>query len=292
MANNRKILVIGAPGNVGTEVVKGLIAANVPFRVGARDVDRARQVLIGAPEIVAFDFLNPATFTAAFANIDKLFLVRPPALGNVPRDIAPALTAAKAAGVTQVVFVSIQGVEHNKRVPHYKIEMLIRALGFDYTFLRASFFMQNFTTTHRTELQQRSEIALPVGKAKTSFIDTRDIGAVATRTLIDPGHTNQAYTLTGSEALDYYQVAALLSDVLKRPIRYTNPSPVRFIVEQLGLKRPIDMVLVMTMLYTITRFGNATEVTDDVQRILQRPPITFRQFATDFRDLWLSDSKT
>ena len=285
MTTNGLIFVTGAPGNIGTEVVKGLVNANVRFRVGARDLDSARKTLSGVQDIVPFDFLNPSTFSA-FEGAETLFLVRPPALANVQKEIAPALNAAKAAGVKRIVFLSIQGVEQNKRVPHYKIEQYIRSIGLDFTFLRASFFMQNLSTTHRAEIQQQNKIALPVGKSKTSFIDARDIGAVAARVLTEPGHVNRMYTLTGPEALDYYQVAQILTEVLGRPIRYTNPMIPAFVISQLRMNQKPGMVLVMTMLYTITRFGNAAEVTPDTEQILQRPPITFRQFATDFCHVW------
>jgi len=185
------------------------------------------------------------------------------------------------------VFLSIQGVEQNRMVPHFKIEAAIRELGFDYTFLRASFFMQNLRTTYQAEIRDHNEIAVPVGKSKTSFVDVRDLGAVAVRALTEPGYQNKQYTLTGSEALDYEQVAAFLSDALGRTIRYTRPSVISFVAKQLAQKHPLDYTIVLAGLYTITRFGNASEVTHDVQTLLGRPPILFKQFANDYRAAWL-----
>jgi uncharacterized protein YbjT (DUF2867 family) len=75
----------------------------------------------------------------------------------------------------------------------------------------------------------RNRIAVPVGRTKTTFIDVRDIAAVAVRVLTETGHENQRYTLTGSEALDYYEVAARLSAALGRTIRYTNPNVLAFL---------------------------------------------------------------
>jgi uncharacterized protein YbjT (DUF2867 family) len=283
------ILVTGAPGNVGTEVVRQLVQQGIPLRVGAYDVEHARETFGDDVEIVRFDFLDPATYRATFAGVERMFLVRPPALSNVQRDIAPAVWAAVGAGVQQIVFLSIQGVEQNRVVPHYKIEQLILETGVDYTFLRASFFMQNLTTTHREEIRTRNEIALPVGDAKTSFIDARDIAAVAARALSEDGHANQKYTLTGPDALDYHAVAQVLTRTLNRPIHYTRPSVFSFVRQQMAAGRPLMMTLVMTALYTITRFGNARQVTDDVAAILGRAPITFEQFAADHKAVWLLD---
>lgn len=281
-----KILVTGAPGNVGTEVVKGLQAAGAPFRVGAWEVQSARKILGDDIEIVHFDFLKPETYEQAFGGVERLFLVRPPALSNVKRDIAPALYAAQSSGIRHIVFLSLQGVEKNRMVPHYQIEQLIRQMGVTYTFLRASFFMQNLSTIHCAEIRDHDQIVLPVGKAKTSFIDVRDIAAVAVRALLEAGHENRAYTLTGSEALDYHQVSATLSRQLGRSIRYTDPNLLAFVWHQLAQKRPLTMTLVMAGLYTITRFGNAEEVTDNVQYLLGRTPIRFEQFVRDYAECW------
>jgi uncharacterized protein YbjT (DUF2867 family) len=282
-----KILITGAPGNVGSEVVKGLVGV-APIRIGAFDADAARNAFANVPDIecVHFDFLDSVTFASALGGIEKMFLIRPPALSNVKREIAPALHTAKQAGIKHIIFLSIQGVEQNRLVPHFKIEQAILSLGFTYTFLRASFFMQNLSTTHLKEIRDDSVISVPVGNARTSFVDVRDIAAVAVHALTETGHENRTYTLTGSEALDYYQVSQIMAAELGRPIRYTNPSVIGFIRTQLTAGRALDFSLVMAGLYTITRFGNAKEVTPDVQRILGRQPITLRQFAHDYHLCW------
>lgn len=281
-----KILITGATGNVGTEVVRNM-RDEASIRAAVLDVAKARAALGDDLEYVQFDFLKPETFANAFAGIDRVFLVRPPALSNVQRDIAPAIQAAREAGVKQVVFLSLQGVEQNRITPHYKIEQLLRNSGMDWTFLRASFFMQNLSTTHRDEIREFGAITVPVGKAKTSFIDVRDIGAVAARVLSEEGHENRAYTLTGGETLDYFQAAETMSLILDRRIRYANPSALGFAWGQITSGRPVGFTLVMTMLYTLTRFGNAAEVTSDVHSILQRPPIRFQQYVQDYRHCWI-----
>lgn len=283
-----KILVTGAPGNVGSEVVRELLALGADFRVAAFNPDAARETLGAATDIVHFDFLKPETFAAAFDGIERMFLVRPPALSNVKRDIAPAIHSAVSAGVRHIVFLSLQGVENNRIVPHYKIEQAILESGVAYTFLRASFFMQNLSTTHRDEIRERNEIAVPMGKAQTSFIDVRDIAAVAARALTEEGHENRMYTLTGGQALDYHEVAAKLSAELARPIAYTNPSALGFLRQQVSAGRPFGFAFVMTALYTLTRMGNAKDITPDVENLLGRPPIAFDQFAHDFRSSWQS----
>lgn len=281
---NSKILITGAGGNVGGELMRALPKESTRAADIAPDV--IRHTLGNGVDVVRFDFGDPTTYAPALENVSRIFLLRPPAISDVPTYITPFIRAAKAAEVEQIVFLSIQGVENNRQVPHYKIEQAILDAGVPYTFLRCGFFMQNLATTHRDEIRNLHSINIPVGKSKTSLIDVRDIAAFAARTLTEQGHIGKAYTLTGSEALDYYQVAEIMTDVIGHPISYTNPSIPKFILQQRRSGRPWGMAMVMTMLYTITRFGNASEVCDDVPRLLGRPPISFRQFVEDYRSTW------
>ena len=256
-------------------------------RAADRFPDKVQQRFGAAVEPVRFDFGEPETFGPAFLGVRRVFLMRPPQISDVQRYMFPALDAAKAAGVESVVFLSLIGIEQNKVVPHYKVEQYVLTSGLSYTFLRCSFFMQNLNTTHRAEIRDRDEIYLPVGKARTSFIDVRDIGAVAALALSRPGHANKAYDLTGGEALDYYEVAALFSQALKRTIIYKHPSVLAFFVRQLQNKSPVMFALVTTWLYSNTRSGMADRVTGEVERLLGRKPILMRQYITDYKDNWL-----
>jgi len=230
------------------------------------------------------------TFGPAFAGIQRMFLMRPPAIADVNRFIAPAIDAAQQAGVRHIVFLSLIGMEQNRVVPHYKIEQYLIQSGVDYTFLRASFFMQNLNTTHRAEIQQRNEIFVPAGTGKTSFIDVRDIAAVAALALCEAGHANRAYDIMGSEALDYAQVAAILSQTLGRQVTYRQPSLLRFIWHWRAQGKPWPLILVMAGIYTSVRLGWAGRVTAETERLLGRAPLTFKQYAADYRDYWLPAS--
>ncbi len=281
-----KILVTGATGNVGVEVIRLLEGLNCHAVAAVRNPNKAQDILGKNIDCVPFDFTNPNTFTNAFLGVNKLFLVRPPALANVRKEIVPALQAAIAAGVEHVVFLSILGAEHNKVVPHAQIERYITELGIKFTFLRASFFMQNLNTTHREDIKN-GELFLPAGNGKTSFIDVRDIAAVAVRALIEDGHSNRAYALTGNEALTYYEVADIFTSVLGKQIRYTNPFLLKFIwvMRSRGLK--LDFILIMAAIYTTARLGLAGAVTPDTEQLLGRPPLTMRQYVEDYRQFWL-----
>ncbi len=289
-----RILITGASGNVGLETLRALLQhpqrTQVELVAGSRNPEKDQQTLPVQPDrFVTLDFTNPATFGDALTGVRRVMLVRPPQLADVDRYFRPFVEAMKQAGVRQVVFLSLQGVENNPVTPHHKIEKLIVEAGLPFTFLRPSFFMQNLSTTHRDEIRLRNEIFIPAGNGRTSFVDVRDIGAVAAQMLTDTTDTylNRGYELTGSEALTYTEVADVLTDVLGRKITYSNPSVVRFIWRKwLTEKNPLGFTLIMVALYTVSKLGKAARTTHETERLLKRPPLKFRQFAIDTKTAW------
>ena len=283
------ILVTGATGNVGKEIVRLLSDLDYPVTAAVRNPIEASKSFGNDVRCVPFDFTNPDTFTDAFAGINKLFLVRPPAIADISK-ITPALNAAKRSGVEEIVFLSIIGADKNRIVPHYAIERAVEQLNIPATFLRCSFFMQNFNTTHREDIRFRDRLFMPAGNGKTSFIDVRDIAAVAVKILTESKRElpiDSAYDLTGATALTYSEVASIFTTVLGRPIQYTNPPIPIFIWQMLRQGFPLQFVLVMVGIYTTARFGLADLVTSDVPQLLGRSPISIDRYVEDYRECWL-----
>ncbi|MFZ3589951.1 SDR family oxidoreductase [Bacillus sp. DJP31] len=279
-----KILVTGSTGNIGRYVVDELVKRGQQVKGATYSINQHNNSNV---EVVPFDFLNPATFDHALKDVDKVFLVRPPKLAKPKKDMKPFLDALLKKKIKQVVFISLMGVEKNPIAPHKKIEDMMISSGLPYTFLRPSFFMQNLNTTHQDDIRLRDELYLPVGNAKTSFIDTRDIAEVAAVCLTEQGHIGKAYTLTGAKALDYHQVATILSKVLGREIVYKNPGIIKF--RNTSIKRGIkkEYANVMTMLYFLTKMGAATTITSNLKVLLNKMPISFEQYAEDHKAFWL-----
>lgn len=274
------ILVTGASGNVGREVIRALAGRGASAR--AAMLNSAGNPPGMAAEVAPFDFTDPSTFPAAFGGATRLFLVRPPAISNVKRDIQPAIDFAARAGLKQIVFLSLIGAERNRLTPHARIEKLLQKSGVPWTMLRCGFFMQNLDTTHRADIVEHDDIFIPAGGGRTAFIDVRDIGAVAARALTEPGHENQAYSLTGSEALSYAEVAAIMTEELGRPITYSDPSPLAYARRfgERGYAR--GYVNVMQGVYLTTRLGLAATIYPDAAALLGRPPITLRRYVRDY----------
>jgi uncharacterized protein YbjT (DUF2867 family) len=285
------LLITTPTGNVGLETLRAL--ARRPERptlriVGAVQNPDHAQPALGTlvDNLIRFDFADAGTFEAALHSVEKVLLVRPPQLADADT-FRPFVAAMQRAGVRQVVFLSLQGVEQNPVTPHHKIEKLITEAGLGYTMLRPSFFMQNLSTTHRREIAERNEIYIPAGNGRTSLIDVVDIGEVAAMALASEQHLNKAYELTGSEALTYTEMAATLTDVLGRRIVYPAPSVFSFVYRRWVVeKQPFSFVMVMVALYTVARLGKAAGLTSVFQQLTGHAPRTFRQFAEANKAVW------
>jgi len=232
------VLVTGATGNVGAPLVAELARLGVDVRAAAR---RPRPSPDPSVTSVTFDFTDPSTYEAAFADVSAMFLVRPPRLANVARDLVPALERARSLGVRHVVFLSVQGVDGLPVLPHARIEAWLRGSGLGWHFLRASFFDQNLSTVQAKAVRERDELVLPAGRGRTAFVDADDVAAVAAAVLAEPQRFDDAaWTLTGSEALTYGEVAGIMTAVLGRPIRYRQPGLLSYALRagrDLGLER-------------------------------------------------------
>ncbi|WP_235613012.1 SDR family oxidoreductase [Paenibacillus sp. LC231] len=286
MTSSGKVLVTGVTGNVGMYVAKHLIRHGIAVKGATSRPEAARSVVDEVVELVRFDFEDTATFDAALDGVEKVFLIRPPAMSD-PNAMKPFLNRCVSKCISHIVFLSLLGIERNPFPPHYKIEKMIKASGIAYTFMRPSFFMQNLSTTHQTDIREHDDLFIPAGKAKVSFIDTRDIGEASALVLMDSeNHQNRGYTLTGSEAITYQQAADILSDVLDRRITYSNPSSGTFKKTIIARGIPKEFATVMTVLYLTTKLGMANKVTSDLERLLGRKPRTFRQFAQDHMSFW------
>src|SRR6056297_3171587 len=133
-----KILITGATGNVGTEAIRYLQMRNTSDQVvvGARNTEKAKHTFkeFEGLEYVHFDFEDERTFNSALTGIDKVFLLRPPHISDISRYFTPLIDSIKTQNINGVVFLSVQGAEKSKVIPHNKIEKLIQNAGTDYIF--------------------------------------------------------------------------------------------------------------------------------------------------------------
>ncbi len=276
------ILVTGAGGTVGTEVVKQLKAAGAKFRVGYRTPGKAEKARAEGLDSVTFDFEDRASVAAALKGADKLFLLS----GNIPNQVeveTAAVEEAKKAGVKHIVKLSVLQADKEQysfAKWHRAVEKAIEKSGLAYTFLRPTGFMQNFVNYNAGSIKAQGAIYEPMD-AKVSHVDVRDIAAVAVKTLTTSGHENKAYELTGPEALSYEQVAEKISRAIGKPVKavFTGVDAAR--QAMLGMGMPQFMVDAVLDLQKVYATGVSEKVYPDIEKVTGRKARSFDDFLRD-----------
>jgi uncharacterized protein YbjT (DUF2867 family) len=273
------ILVIGATGTVGSEVVRQLVATGERPRALVRDPATARQRLGDQVEHVVGDLDRPETIAAALAGVDRVFLLTTQS-SRQPEWERAVIGAAARAGVGQLVKLSV--FRANEQSPlqvarqHGQAERVLAQSGLAATILRPVFFMQNLLA-----MVHDGAIATAAGDGRVAMVDARDIAAVAVATLTGGGHAGKTYTLTGPQALSFYQVASVLSRQTGRPLRHVRVPPDKVRVALQGRGVAAWYADDMARLHSMLAVGYEEVVTDDIHRVTGRPPRTLAQFAGD-----------
>jgi uncharacterized protein YbjT (DUF2867 family) len=275
------ILVTGANGNVGREVVKQALAVGLKIRATFQSPATAAKAPAGL-EGVIMDFAKPETIRPALDGVEKIFLAGPP-VRELPALEANFVQEVRAAGRKHIVKLSaLGGRESIFMSGHRESEENIEASGVPYTFLRPNGFMQNFVNYNADTIRSRNAFYGCQGNGAVSIVDIRDIAAVAVIVLAATEHEGKYYTLTGGESLTNEQVAEKISRVAGRTINYVDLPPTEFKKGILSTGAPEWSANALVDLQRFYREGKATLVTNDVERLTRRKPITFDQFAHDY----------
>jgi uncharacterized protein YbjT (DUF2867 family) len=278
-----KILITGATGNIGFEVIRFLskLECRNKLIAGVRNIEKAKHNFTAYPQLnyVHFDFEDFATFDNALLGIDKIFLMRPPHISDIERYFKPLLGKIKDKNIRQIVFLSVQGAEKSRVIPHNKIERLIKQSGVDFIFLRPSYFMQNLTTTLIADIRSKRKIILPAGRAKFNWIDVENIGEAAAMLLTRfAAYQNQAIEITGLENEKFETVARLIDDLIDKPLKYQKVNPLKFyrMKQREGMAK--GKIMVMILLHFLPRFQKEPKISDFYERLTGKKPTTLKEF--------------
>jgi len=236
---------------------------------------------------VHLNLLTRAGLDTALQGVSKVFMLSPPGHTNQDELLNPVVDAAKAHGVQKIVLMSAMGANADDNAPLRKAELYLERSGLAYNIIRPNWFMQNFNTFWIQGILEQGKIFLPVGAAKGSFIDARDISAVAARLLSTDDFNQRDFDLTGGVAVDHDAVAAILSKATGQTITYQDipEGDMRGALLQAGLPPAYAEFLLMILGYF--KLGYSERTTDAVQTLLGRPPITLEQYAADYRSAWV-----
>lgn len=285
---SKPILVVGATGRVGRELVKLLVQHGESVRVATRNPSLASSRFDNRTvHAVEFDYDRPETFAPAIAGAERVFLTVRPGDNHSDEAALPLLHLAKKAKVQRIVDLTAMGVEQDESFMLRILEKHVESSGIPYTHLRPNWFMQNFDSGPMfADIRATGALHLPAADASVSFVDVRDVATVGFVALTEGGHDGKAYTLTGKESLSYFRVVEELSRVSGRSISYIpiSENSAREALVKGGI--PADLIDRWTDFYRKVRQGLCSPIRADIESVLGRSPVLFDQYANDYAASW------
>ena len=276
------ILITGATGKVGKELVQDLLARGSKFKVMTRSKEAIKDFEAKGIKAVQGDFERPDSFTTALSEVTSVFLLTTPRPDILALE-RKFLAACKSKGVRHVVRLSAMGANP------WAASALIRSHGaceaqledgsLPWTILRPTIFMQNLVPFMGPTIAKESTLYAPAGDALLPWVDTRDIAAVVGTVLTSKDHENLIYEITGPEALTYTQVAEVLSKQLGRQITYVNVPDGAAQQSMVGMGMSPWLAEGMITLYHMFKANGPTaQVLGTVERITGRAPRTLAAY--------------
>jgi len=280
---------MGATGHIGFQVSRALAAAGVSFKAAVHSVAKAEKVSKISPkiEIVELDIYNPQSFVKALEGVDRLFLLTPPGQ-NSTQITDTILEASKKAGVKHIVKLSAMGADDPQFIwgkEHLEVEQRIQKSGVTWTILRPSSFFANIYDDQKT-LKEQSLFYRALGDVKVNWISQEDIGEIAAKALIEPGHhAGKIYTLCGPDVINGAELAAILSDKIGKKITYIPITDDQLKGAVSFLPPPVIDGLVN--MFQQFRTGIYAKTTPDVEKVLGKKPRAIADYvaanAADFK---------
>jgi uncharacterized protein YbjT (DUF2867 family) len=276
------VLVTGATGNTGRALLEALTGRGIPARAMVRRA-ADRDGLPAGVQVAVADFDDAGSVAAALQGAGQAYLVTPSSERAAQQQRQFADLAARA-GVGHLVVLSQLGASPTSPVRflrwHAEVEEHVHGLGIGYTFLRPNLFFQGLLAFARP-ISAEGRFYAPIGDAKVSAIDIRDIAAAAAVTLTEAGHEGAAYTLTGPAAITHQDIAAALTATLGRDISFVDVTPEAFAASLSGIL-PAWQVDGLLEDYAHYRHGEAAAVTTTVADVTGQAPGDIGRFARDY----------
>ena len=282
------ILITGASGNVGKTVLQAVAKSGAQHRAMYRSAAEAAKASAGTETVVA-DFAKPETLGAALKNVDSVYLVCSPIPELVQLE-SNMIDACAGAGVKHVVQNSALGAgDYDQSFPswHRKVEEKLKGTRLSWTILRPNSFHQNVVAFFAPTIRTQGVFYNSMRDAKNSFLDVRDIAAVAAKSLAAGEHAGKIYELNGPEAINYAELAKKISKVAGREVKYVDlpmDAQKKAMLDQ-GMPEWLTTALLDLQQYYVNGKGGETDGL--LQKLLGRAPITMDEFlkenAAEFR---------
>lgn len=283
------ILVTGASGRAGTEMVRQLAAAGAPVRGAVHYPDHDAEGRVGRVDFVEVDFDRPDTLDTAFKGIDQAVLITPEETTMVVQT-RHLVQAAERAGVRHLVRVSFLHAGHAGGPLldwHMEAERVVRESAIPSTILRPNSYMQNFLTMYGPSIFVRGAFFTPMGGGRISYIDARDVADAAVQVLLLAAGAareradDRVYSLTGPRPLPHDEIAEILTGVVGQPIRYVDIGEEDACVALRRRGASEDLVEAVCELWMAMRHDEFATTTGDFEELTGRPPRSFEEFVRE-----------
>jgi uncharacterized protein YbjT (DUF2867 family) len=285
------ILITGATGNVGSQVVRELLSRDVPIRAFVRDGERARELLGDDVALAVGDFADQGSIRAALLGVERVFLSSADGPDKVTHEKA-VIDAAAEAGVELIVKCSTLLAEAGSPLPpldwHGRIEEHLRASAIPGVALHSCFYMTNLLQAAGT-VRDVGKLFAPAGSGRIAMIDPRDTAAVAAHILASGGHEQERYAVTGPEAITYSRVAHELSLATGSAVEFVHVPDDAALEELVAAGMPSWLVAHLSALFPLVRENALASTAGTVLRLTGRPPRSFAEFAHDHADAFGPD---
>jgi len=273
------ILVTGASGSAGKEVLKQVARSGVMYRAMYRSAEESKKAPAGAETVIA-DFAKRETLATALRGIDSVYLVCSPVPDLVKLETS-MIDACVTASVKHVVLNSALGAgDYNKSFPswHRKVEDYLRATHLSWTILRPNSFHQNTVTYYAPSIRTQGVFYSSLGDSRMSYVDVRDVAAAAAETLKGGSHAGKIYELNGPEALTSSEIADKIARHSGRPVKYVDIPMEAQRKAMLDLAMPEWQVTALVELQQYYVNGKGGDVDDVLQTVIGRSPMAMDDF--------------
>jgi uncharacterized protein YbjT (DUF2867 family) len=278
------ILVTGSPGNIGTPLAKHLLLQGKKIRLMVRNPKKQDQVVAdlfsAGAEIVQGDLADPRSLKHCFTDVESAFLLVPVALETAEWK-ANFVRAAEQNGVKRIVNLSVSGATSTSPIHlfrmHWEAEQTLESSGIAWTHLQPTDLARFNIRSILPTVEEQGAFYSSIGQGRVALVDEEDVAEVAAAALTENGHEGKKYVLTGPKAVSYPELAQALASKLGKAVKYVDIEPAQAKQAMVAAGLPDWVADFINDLRELEKSGGASGPTEDIQKLLGRPPRTLEE---------------